>query len=201
MRYNWQLILCRVLKKRNKIKIGIDIQRYKFLPSFLFCQKKSKELLCSFIWKMAFPYIINLHEILMELTVATKHLKIRKCQPKLCSTSHLCHKIVLPAAYCHLSWLLSEELSFKIRKQLGIIQMQLNFSPGSEQCYSHHRFIGGLSEHKYINYFLWNKCLSLSNEPLQASAWRKHLSWICYVIRRKYSSGLVTPSTFYLGSF
>lgn len=78
--------------------------------------------------------------------------------------------------------------------------MQLNFSPGAEQWYSHHKFIGGFSEHKYTHFFFMKKCLSLNNEASQISAWRRHLSSICYVIRRRHSSGLVTPSTFYLGS-
>lgn len=90
----------------------------------------------------------------MEVTVATKHLKILKMPAKVVlNIPSLPLELFLPAAYCNLSWLLSELLSFKISEQLGIIHMQLNLSPGAKQFYSHHRFIGGLSKHKYTSYF------------------------------------------------
>lgn len=70
----------RFLKKKNRIKIGTDIQGDRFL---LYFARKSPNSYCVQLLEIwPFSYIINLREILMEVTVAAKHLKILKMPAK-----------------------------------------------------------------------------------------------------------------------
>jgi hypothetical protein len=61
----------------------MNIQGKQFFSLLILQREKSTNSCCvHLLERWPFPYIINLHEILMEVTVATKHLKILKMPAK-----------------------------------------------------------------------------------------------------------------------
>lgn len=126
MIYNWQIAEWRLLKKKRKRKIEMNIQGDKFLffPHFdSHCVQLHE--------RWPFSYIINLHEILKEVTVATKHLKILKMPAKvMLNIPSLPLRLFLPDAYCNLSWLLREQLSFSCQRIVGNISHTTHFLSG-----------------------------------------------------------------------
>lgn len=60
----------------------MDIQGNKFLLFPCFSRKSPNSYYVQLLERWPFPYIINLHEILMEVAVTAKHLKILKMPAK-----------------------------------------------------------------------------------------------------------------------
>lgn len=82
-----------IFKDEKQYKIGNSHPGNESILFPYFARKRPNSYCVQLLERWPFSYIINLHEILMDVTVATKHLKILKMPAKIVlnSISHLCH--------------------------------------------------------------------------------------------------------------